>query len=97
MVDRAYLSWLRGQRCACGCLQGPPCEAAHLSASSAQYNKFNALGRRADDKWALPLRHSCHIQQHAFGNELSWWLSKGVRDPFALCLDHYRRFKLETQ
>ena len=90
--DDKYLAWLRTQRCACGCLRGPPCEAAHLRASSARYNKFNAIGRKPDDEWALPLHRSCHRQQHAFGNELNWWLARGVSDPFALAIHYYFRF-----
>jgi hypothetical protein len=92
--DPDYLAWLRTQRCACGCLRGPPCDAAHIRATSFIYEKHNAgIGAKPDDKWALPLLHECHMQQHAHGNELDWWQFRGVRDPFALAIRHYRQFK----
>jgi hypothetical protein len=94
--DPAYLAWLRGQRCACGCLRGPPCDAAHLRVSSLAHGKtITGLGRKPDDRWALPLRHECHMDQHRNGDELGWWRSRGVADPFALCLDYYRQFEVD--
>jgi hypothetical protein len=75
-------------------LQGPPCDAAHLRASSAKYDKPNAgVGNKPDDKWALPLTHMHHMQLHAFGDEEGWWRAHGVSDPFALCKDYYREFQ----
>ena len=90
--DLKYLAWLRRQPCAC-CRQAPPCDAAHLRASSAQYLKTNAIGQKPDDMWALPLKHAHHMAQHDYGNELDWWAKRGVADPFALALKHYRQFK----
>jgi len=95
-TDLAYLAWLRRQRCACGCLQGPPCDAAHLRASSAKYQKdITGIGTKPDDKWALPLKHKHHMAQHRFHGELEWWSAHGIADPFALCEVYYRRFKQE--
>lgn len=96
-TDKAYLEWLRTQRCACGCFGGPPCDAAHIRAESFIYEKHNALGQKPDDRWALPLTHACHMQQHAHGNELDWWLMHGEHDPFKLAVRHYRRFKREQK
>jgi hypothetical protein len=94
--DAGYLQWLRWQRCACGCLRGPPSDAAHLRASSLAYDKpISGLGRKPDDKWALPLNHRCHMDQHRHGDEQGWWRDRGVADPFALCLQHYRRYERE--
>jgi hypothetical protein len=91
--DPGYLKWLRAQRCACGCFIGPPCDAAHLRASSLKYQKeITGMGARPDDRWALPLKHAHHMEQHAHGNELNWWKAHGVNDPFALCLEYYRRY-----
>jgi hypothetical protein len=91
--DPDYLKWLRTQRCACGCLQGPPCDAAHLRARSYKYDKDSGWGR-PDDKWALPLKHEHHMQQHHFhgGDELAWWKAHGVADPFALAIKYYQRY-----
>lgn len=95
-TDEAYLKWLRTQRCACGCFQGPPCDAAHLRSRSYQHDKESGWGR-PDDKWALPLKHQHHMQQHDHGDELGWWALRGVRDPFALCIEYYQRFKEQDQ
>ncbi len=52
------------------------------------------MAAKPDDKWALPLRHSCHMDQHNSGmNELTWWQRHGVRDPFALCVSYYARYE----
>lgn len=96
LADPKYLKWLRTQRCACGCFQGPPCDAAHLRAASHEYDKpITGFGIKPDDRWALPLKHAHHMRQHDFGNELDWWLSRGVSDPFALCIEHYQRYRRE--
>lgn len=92
--DPEYLAWLRMQRCACGCLQAPPCDAAHLRASSAEHDKINAgIGNKPDDKWALPLKHSHHMAMHDYGDERGWWEKHGVSDPFALCLEYNEKFR----
>ena len=96
--DADYLAWLRTQRCACGCGKGPPCDAAHLRASSAEYDKVNAgVGSKPDDKWALPLTHSHHMAMHDYGDELGWWAKHGVADPFALCLQYNEKFRKEMR
>jgi hypothetical protein len=93
-----YLAWLRTQRCACGCLRGPPCDAAHLRASSLTYDKpLTGIGTKPDDRWALPLLHSHHMAQHRHpGGELAWWASRNVTDPFALCHVYYERYMGEN-
>jgi hypothetical protein len=96
--DPKYLAWLREQRCVCGCLQGPPCDAAHLRASSAKYNKPNAgVGQKPDDIWALPLLHSHHMRQHSHGDEVGWWAAHGIHDPWALCLRYYRAYQRDAK
>lgn len=57
------------------------------------HGKSSGMGQRPDDKWALPLKHMHHMAQHYSGNELEWWAAHGVDDPFALCIDYYRRYK----
>lgn len=47
------------------------------------------MGRKPDDFWALPLKRAHHINQHAFGSELLWWKSRGVSDPWQLCLRYH--------
>jgi hypothetical protein len=91
LSDPGYLAWLRTLRCACGCLQGPPCDAAHLRTASFVHDKTGGWGR-PDDRWAMPLWHACHMKQHTM-NEISWWASRGVEDPFALAIEYYRRYQ----
>jgi hypothetical protein len=90
--DPGYLKWLRSQRCVCGCLQAPPCDAAHLRARSFKHGKDKGWGK-PDDRWALPLKHNHHMAQHAHGNELEWWAAHGVPDPFELCIEYYTRYQ----
>jgi hypothetical protein len=97
-LDRDYLKWLRAQRCACGCLQGPPCDAAHLRASSLIYEKpITGMSMKPDDMWALPLKRWHHMDQTRHGDELGWWADHGVSDPFALCLLTYQRYLREKR
>jgi len=91
LSDPGYLAWLRKQRCAC-CQQPPPCDAAHLRASSFAYGKTNGMGQKPEDNWALPLKHMHHMAQHYSGNELAWWETHGVADPFALAQNYYARY-----
>lgn len=91
--DPGFLAWLRQQDCICGCNQPPPCDAAHLRSGSLKYNKSpTGMGQKPDDKWALPLKHNHHMQQHSYGDELGWWLSKGIGDPFRLCQWYYAAY-----
>jgi hypothetical protein len=43
------------------------------------------MAEKPDDKWTTPLCRKHHDEQHASGNELFWWASKGI-DPFGLAL-----------
>ena len=92
--DEPYLKWLRTQRCACGCLQGPPCDAAHLRASSAVYDKASGVGQKPDDRWALPFTH---VVSHgaALPRQRDELVGEAPRfnDPFALCIMYYLKFQ----
>jgi hypothetical protein len=95
VLDKEYLRWLRTQPCAC-CRRAPPSDAAHLRASSLEHGKeMTGFGAKPDDKWSLPLNHRCHMAQHDHGNEIEWWKSRGVDDPFALAIKFYKRYKKE--
>jgi len=52
---------------------------------------------KPDDKWALPLKPEHHRLQHAHGDELGFWATRGVADPFALCLEYYARYQQELK
>ncbi len=73
--DDGYLAYLRDLACvACG--RGPRSEAAHIRIN------FFALGKKPDDKFAVPLCMTCHRDQHT-KNESGWWEARGM-DPFAI-------------
>jgi hypothetical protein len=86
--DSSYLAWIRQQPC---CLCGRPAEAAHLRVGSINHDKtYGAMGMKSSDRWAVPLCHDHHVEQHAAGNELEWWASYGVDDPFMLSISYQR-------
>jgi hypothetical protein len=53
------------------------------------------MGQKPDDRWALPLSSLCHLAQHHNGNELAWWETRGVSDPFKLAIECYERYREE--
>lgn len=82
--DAAHLKWIRTLRC---CLCGAPGpDPAHIRSANPLYGKRETGGgEKASDKWVVPLCRREHDEQHAAGNELKWWASKGI-DPFGLAL-----------
>ena len=72
-----YLNLLRQLPCLkCGL---EPCnEAAHLRVTSGAHGKKSALGKRPQDRWALPLCPGCHRNdtdsQHKVGERLFWYV-----------------------
>lgn len=46
------------------------------------------------DRRALPLNHSCHMRQHAFGDEAAWWHAHGIR-PLELADRLYAQYQRE--
>lgn len=78
--DPKRLAWLRTQPCVvCGAINT---EACHIRVGSINHDKRETgMGEKASDKWTVSLCNRCHREQHAHGDELSWWASKGM-DPF---------------
>jgi hypothetical protein len=94
--DEGYLKWLRKQSCACGCGKPAPSDAAHLRAGSIAYGKeYPGLGAKPSDCWAMPLNRSCHMRQHAYGDELGFWAAHGVPDPFGRSMRYYAAYQAE--
>ena len=85
--DEKHLAFIRSLRC---CLCGKPNpDPAHIRSASAVYGKRETGGaEKASDKWTVPLCRAEHEEQHAAGNELTWWASKKI-DPFGLALALY--------
>lgn len=82
--DEAHLKWIRTLRC---CIRGTPNpDPAHIRSANPVYGKRETGGgEKPSDKWVVPLSREEHDAQHAAGNELLWWASKGI-DPFGLAL-----------
>lgn len=86
--DPAYLAYIRTLSCLV-CLRSGPSDPAHLRSASLQYAKrLTGMGEKPDDKWTLPLCRPHHDEQHR-QNELSWWASKGIPDPFGRAEELY--------
>lgn len=90
--DPTYLAAIR----ACPCLRcglDPAGEAAHVRSQSGAFNKRSAMGKKPDDKFALPLCASCHRldrdAQHAVG-ETAFWHFVGL-NPLLVCQRLYER------
>ena len=43
------------------------------------------MAQKPDDKWTVSLCSNCHRAQHAAGDELKWWATKGI-DTFMLAI-----------
>lgn len=79
----AYLKFIRTLPCVVTGKQ--PVEAAHLSFAALEYGHLGrAKGRKASDRWVLPLHPDEHAKQHA-GNERAYWASTGI-NPHILAL-----------
>jgi Putative HNHc nuclease len=82
--DEQHLRFIRSL-CCCICGKPDP-DPAHIRSASAVYGKRETGGaEKASDKWTVPLCRTHHDEQHAAGNELTWWASKGI-DPFGIAL-----------
>jgi hypothetical protein len=83
--DERHLNYIRSLPC-CICGEDTTVEAAHIrTASLAHGKRWTGKQEKSSDKWALPLCNRHHREQHDFGNELAWWVSKGI-DPFMLAI-----------
>jgi hypothetical protein len=84
--NNPYLAWIRTQPC---CLCGRTnVEAAHIRTSSLEHGKeHTGMQQKSSDRWALPLCHEHHVEQHGM-NEREFWASNGVANPAELALKY---------
>lgn len=83
--DPDYLALVRQLPC-CVCGAPPPSEPHHLKAT-----RERGMGKKSDDKWALPMCHDCHIngvERHGSRREVSWFQHNGI-DPLTLASSLY--------
>lgn len=83
-MDADHLKWLRNLECPI--YPGlRPIEAHHL----LRADETRGMGRKAADKYAIPLSAKAHRELHAHGDEEAYLASKGV-DGRALAASLYR-------
>lgn len=87
--DPAYLALVRDLPCLhCGT---EPSEAAHVRMASAAFGKASGLGKKPEDRWALPLCSADHrllaTSQHERG-EQQFWADLGI-SPLIVCEQLY--------
>jgi hypothetical protein len=74
-----HLEWLRTLPCLVSGRPGP-CDAAHIRYAAPEWGKpITGIGAKPADRWAVPLSHDVHMEQHAAG-EAKWWRKQGI-DP----------------
>ena len=86
--DPAWLALVRQMPClVCAYPRSDP---AHLRTAARQYGKRECgMQEKPDDWWVLPLCRTHHREQHDRGDELAWWVSKGIPDPHAAAVALY--------
>jgi hypothetical protein len=70
-ASRDHLAWIHELPCL---ITGKsPVEAAHISYASKLWGKADrGMGRKADDRWVVPLSTTAHQEQTAMGERLFW-------------------------
>src|SRR5262249_14917279 len=85
--NREHLRYVAQQACLiCGRKQSDP---HHL-----RYLQPRALGRKASDKFAVPLCRSHHRAVHRAGDEQAWWKAAGI-DPVKVARQLWRQTQLD--
>ncbi|MEX3008326.1 DUF968 domain-containing protein [Hoeflea sp. TYP-13] len=82
--NRPYLSWLH--KLPCIVTLQVTIQAAHLSTANRAYGHLGrGKGRKASDRWILPLCQAKHDEQTYLGDELKFWRRYGI-NPHVACL-----------
>ncbi|WP_029620207.1 DUF968 domain-containing protein [Pseudorhizobium marinum] len=69
--NKGYLSFIHKLPCVVTGRYGV--EAAHLSMAAPQFGHYGrGKGRKAPDRWVLPLSRESHYEQHQDGEERFW-------------------------
>jgi len=77
--DEKHLDAIRKTIC-CGCGRAGPNDPHHLKSGAARAER--SVGRRATDRWAVPLCRTCHdaVERAGGRGEVSLFRSWGVAD-----------------
>jgi hypothetical protein len=85
-VKRAHLDFVRSLQICIACGREGPVHAAHVRLNNAEHGTFNTMGRKPDDKFALPACAQCHlVDQHSAEGEPEFWARLGI-DPLDTAL-----------
>lgn len=95
LYDPGFLAFLRKKPC-CACGRAAPSEAAHIRMTRLAIDKpTTGMGRKPDDKYAVPLCAWCHREspesQHNVGDESTFWKWYEI-DPFELSARLYDEY-----
>jgi hypothetical protein len=85
-TDKAYLEYIRQQRCA-GCLRPPPNHAHHHTRG---VERKRGKGQKADDRETIPLCYRCHHDFHATAGAFKVWDKQWKRDWQDAMVRHYQ-------
>lgn len=92
--DEGYLAFVRERSCVISGRR--PVEAAHLRTAYRLLVKREAgTAAKPSDLWCLPLAQDLHREQHKVGDELAFWRSHNIDNPFQLCLAIYAAYNLD--
>ena len=94
-----YLAFVRRLPCVV-CGRPDHVQAAHVRYPSYKHGKTDTgVGRKPDDRWAVPLCESHHLlgpdAQHGYG-EREWWESKKI-DPLVIAALLYSYFNVDDE
>lgn len=91
--DKGYLDFVRERSCVISGRR--PVEAAHLRTAYRLLVKREAgVAAKPSDFWCLPLAPDLHREQHRIGDELAFWRSHNIDNPFQLCLALFASYNL---
>lgn len=71
-MSQGHLAFIRSLPC-CVCAAEPAGEAHHLLCVEGR-----GMGRKAADRWTVPLCHQHHMDLHAAGGEETWFAARGI-------------------
>jgi hypothetical protein len=81
--DRDHLRFVAAQGClVCG---RTPSDAHHI-----RFAEQRAMGRKASDRFTVPICRLHHRELHRRGNERAWWQHRGI-DPLVIAADLWDR------
>lgn len=83
--DDGYLAFVR--KLSCPICAARPVDPAHIRVGNRLLGKRSVgVAEKSGDSWAVPLCRTHHDEQHAVGDELRFWASHNIANPFQFAL-----------